>query len=228
MNKGKERQLPTTSSEESPLMSTSNQDLLDVSQTDDNDEGFDMEQVYERFQAKFGPTGSRWLSVIGSLMGISRHKIKNVKILCDGEIEGDFTIGMRSNENNRYLYYISHIAAALPHSAFLFLEALEEDDETVECVIGYHIPTSLPRSLRYFHAADLPLGYKTRKAHILWSMHFATNIKSKFDSRIYQRCAQNANHYIGMDHMLGLLNRIESNIVLTDEEQAIKWPLADH
>ncbi|CAO3590675.1 unnamed protein product [Absidia cylindrospora] len=202
----------------------------------ENYEGFDCEQLRNKFEHKFGPTGSRWLSVIGSLLGTSRQKIKNIEIICDGkEIKGDFTIGklmasgdlankgIQFNKNNRNLYYIGHISAALPQAPFLFLESLQEDDETVANVIGYEISTSLPRSLRYTHAAALPLGPKTRKAHILWSKKFAALIKSNFNTAIYQRRAHEAEMYRNLDHMMCLLNSIESSIVLTNEEKMIQW-----
>ncbi|ORZ14552.1 hypothetical protein BCR42DRAFT_452312 [Absidia repens] len=202
----------------------------------DKYEGFDCGQMKNKFETKYGPTGSRWLSVIGSLLGTSRDKIKNIEIICDGkEIKGAFTIGklmasgdlankgIQFNKKNRNLYYIGQISAALPQEPFLFLEALQEDDETVANVIGYEISTSLPRSLRYTHAAALPLGPKTRKAHILWSKKFAALIKSSFNISIYQRRAQEAEMYRSLDHMMALLNSIESSIVLTNEEKKIQW-----
>ncbi|KAI8340287.1 hypothetical protein BC941DRAFT_450763 [Chlamydoabsidia padenii] len=191
-----------------------------------------------KFITKFGQTGSQSISVIGSFLGTSRQQIQNIVIQCDGQdIQGPRTIGslmdagilaeggIKRNNYNHGVIYIGQIASIMPFSPMLFIEGLrgtvDENDLKHRLFLPStaSIPTSLPLSLRFSHAGGLPLGPKTRLAHLAWSIRFHKAIHSSFDMRIYNLRCKNAYVYADLTDVRDLLASIEKSIVLHESEK---------
>ncbi|KAI8378591.1 hypothetical protein BD560DRAFT_389840 [Blakeslea trispora] len=83
------------------------------------------------------------------------------------------------------------------------------------------IKTSLPNRLQYLQAAALPLGPKTRKAHILWSIKFSQVINKTFRGEIYQMLMKRSEFYKNATNITVLLASIEETITLGTEEESI-------
>jgi hypothetical protein len=119
--------------------------------------------------------------------------------------------------------FMGRIATAMSHSPFLFIEALPNVNDGL---LKRHlfvpkvasIPTSLPLSLRYYNAASLPLGLKTRLAHIAWCRKFEVAIGYQFSIDHYRSKARNAAYYANVTSIVDQLTSIEEKIVLNEDE----------
>jgi hypothetical protein len=212
------------------FFSTSSKPTLDKQEEGSQ---FDPEAIMQSYIHKFGEAGCESLSVTFTFFGKSKRRIGNTTIEFDGQvIVGPRTIASLMDEGalsekcfrlsgfNKDLFYMSTIAAAMPHSPLLFVKALHDvdEDQLKERLFSpkvASIPTSLPVALRYYNAASLPLRPKTRLAHITWCMKFQT-IHFKMDD--YKRKSKVARYYAKMPAVVDLLASIEENIVLNEDE----------
>ncbi|SAL95563.1 hypothetical protein [Absidia glauca] len=194
---------------------------------------FDPEAIMQSYIHQFGEAGCDSLSATFKFFGKSKKRVGNITIEFDGQvISGPRTIASLMDEGslsetcfrvsgfNRDLFYMSTLAAAMPHSPLLFVKNLHDvdDDQLKERLLTpkvASIPTSLPVALRYYNAASLPLRPKTRLAHITWCMKFQM---AYFKLDHYKRKSEMARYYAKMPAVVELLASIEESIVLNEDE----------
>lgn len=173
------------------------------------------------------------LAVIGSLQGSNTTKInKNIQVVCTGDkVKGVNTIkqlvqssiisqkGSKYDSSNEKIH-LNLIAAAMPHAAFQYM-----DDGHTKYIpqkkSRLQIATTLPMKLQYIEAGALPLGAKTRKAHLHWSSQFFKCINCKFNPTIYKRNMGQAVIYENMKWLTKRLDDIEASLTLNAEEKDI-------
>ncbi|KAF1804661.1 hypothetical protein V8B55DRAFT_1498232 [Mucor lusitanicus] len=180
-----------------------------------------------------GEDAVRKLAIIGSLQGINTKKIdKTIKVPCNGDtVKGDKTIQelVESNivsergtkyDSSKKKIHLNLIAATMPHAAFQDMN----DDKATDIVrkkVRHRVQTTLPLQLQYLEAGCLPLGTKTRKAHMHWSSQFLKSINCKFNPTIYKRNMNQAVVYENMEWLTKRLDAIEDSLTLNTKEQDI-------
>ncbi|GAN07102.1 hypothetical protein MAM1_0148d06594 [Mucor ambiguus] len=180
-----------------------------------------------------GKDAVRELAIIGSSQGSNTKKInKTIKVTCSGEVmKGDKTIkqlvqsdiisqkGSKYDSSNKKIH-LNLIAAAIPHAAFQYMNDTQTTD-IVRKKPRHSIETTLPLQLQYLEAGALPLGTKTRKAHLHWSSQFLKSINCTFNPNIYKKNMRQAVVYENMEWLTERLDDIEGSLTLNTKENAI-------
>ncbi|EPB90943.1 hypothetical protein HMPREF1544_02197 [Mucor circinelloides 1006PhL] len=173
------------------------------------------------------------LAIIGSLQGSNTTKIsKNIQVFCTGdEVKGANTIkqlvqssiisqkGSKYDSSNEKIH-LNLIAAAMPYAAFQYMDD-EHTKDIPQKKSRHRIATSLPMKLQYIEAGALPLGAKTRKAHLHWSSQFFESINCKFNPTIYKRNMRQTVVYENIKWLTKRLDDIEASLTLNTEEKDI-------
>lgn len=175
------------------------------------------------------------LAIVGSIQGTNISKIdKNIKIVCSGErVNGTKTIkqlvqcdilskrGSKYDSSNNKIH-LNLISAAIPYAAFQSMMDTNNSNEVFRKKYRSRITTTLPLQLQYLAAGSLPLGPKTRKAHLNWSAQFLKSIRCKFNPVIYKRLMGQSVVYENMESLTQRLDIIEDTLTLNSEEEAIE------
>ncbi|KAL9539366.1 hypothetical protein MBANPS3_010306 [Mucor bainieri] len=183
-----------------------------------------------------GKDAVRKLAIIGSLQGTNTKKInKTISVTCSGEaVKGDKTIqqlvqssiisqkGSKYDSSNKKIH-INLLAAAMPHAAFQYMMKDAQDTDIARKKSRHSIDTTLPLQLQYLEAGSLPLGTKTRKAHLHWSSQFLKSINCKFNPTIYKRGMKQAVVYESMEWLTKELDDIEGSLTLNSKEKDIDF-----
>lgn len=173
------------------------------------------------------------LAIIGSLQGSNTTKIsRNIQVVCTGdEVEGVNTIkqlvqssiisqkGSKYDSSNEKIH-LNLIAAAMPYAAFQYMDD-EHTKDIPQKKSRHRIATTLPMKLQYIEAGALPLGAKTRKAHLHWLSQFFKSINCKFNPTIYKRNMRQAVIYENIKWLTKKLDDIEASLTLNTEEKDI-------
>ncbi|KAI8637143.1 hypothetical protein BD408DRAFT_458719 [Parasitella parasitica] len=190
------------------------------------------DSVVEKATKLIGEDAARQLAIIGSIHGINASKInKDIKLVCNGNIHGKNTIkqlvdsnilskrGTKYDSSNEKIH-LNLITAAIPYAAFQSMDT--NSNQVPKKKKMPRIATSLPVQLQYLEACSLPLGTKTRKAHLFWSFQFLKSINCKFNPAIYTKHMNQAIVYEKMDTLTNRLDTIEASLILSDDEELIK------
>ncbi|KAK4519875.1 NodB homology domain-containing protein [Mucor velutinosus] len=180
-----------------------------------------------------GKDALRKLAIIGSIQGTNAGKInKTIQVPCSGEaVKGVKTIqqlvqsDIISQKGSKYDFsnkkiHLNLIAAAMPYAAFQCMEEAQATD-IARKKSKHSIETALPLQLQYLEAGSLPLGTKTRKAHLHWSFQFLESINCTFNPTIYKRNMRQAVVYENMKWLTERLDDIEGSLTLNAKENNI-------
>jgi hypothetical protein len=118
--------------------------------------------------------------------------------------------------------HLNLISAAIPYAAFQSMMETNNFNLVTRKKYNSRITTTLPLQLQYLEAGSLPLGPKTRKAHLNWSVKFLKSIRSKFNPKIYKRLMGQSVVYENITLLTQRLDTIEDTLALNSEEEAIE------
>lgn len=191
--------------------------------------------VIQKAITMIGEDAVHKLAIVGSIQGTNTSKIdKNIKIMCSGErVNGNKTIkqlvqcDILSKKESKYdssndKIHLNLISAAIPYAAFQSIMDTNNSNQVPLEKYRSRIITTLPLQLQYLETGSLPLGPKTRKAHLNWSTEFLKSIKRKFNPAIYKKLMGQSVVYENMELLTQRLDTIEDALTLNSEEEVIK------
>lgn len=129
--------------------------------------------------------------------------------------------GSKYDSSNNKIH-LNLISAAIPYAAFQSMMETNNFNQVTRKKYNSRITTTLPLQLQYLEAGSLPLGSKTRKAHLNWSAKFLKSIRSKFNPKIYKRLMGQSVVYENITSLTQRLDTIEDTLTLNSEEEAIE------
>ncbi|KAG1502218.1 hypothetical protein G6F54_002511 [Rhizopus delemar] len=147
-----------------------------------------------------------------------RVDLYKVHIHCNGRIQGlqkvdnlDKQIGL----GKQWPLVLRQLAASMPFASLYVVEAMREKGLNVNR-LKKDTETSLPVELQTTEAASLPLGPKTRKAHLRFT---EKRCKGYFDIEYYRSQMAMSFKFKNNLHIRKILGQIERNIILNIEEK---------
>ncbi|OBZ84968.1 hypothetical protein A0J61_06981 [Choanephora cucurbitarum] len=174
----------------------------------------------------FGDSGAMEIAFVGASQGNDISVIGNTDIECTGEVKGKkklrsiFNISGRIFSNEKELKPVWNMSMKQITRDILFagLIHMNRMSNAIKQIFAKPILTSLPVELQYLEAAALPLGAKTRKAHIVWCEKFLKSSGRCFEDKVYYDQMKQANLYKDISTITDILKGIEICIRLHQDE----------
>ncbi|KAI8368639.1 hypothetical protein EDC96DRAFT_505056 [Choanephora cucurbitarum] len=167
------------------------------------------------------------IAFVGAFQGTSIFAIGDTDIECTGEVKGkmklesmfDMAGRIYSSENKLEPVWdmsMKQIARDFPFVELIFMNRMPA---AIKQVFARPILTSLPVELQYLEAAALPLGERTRKAHVIWCEKFLKSSGRIFENKVYYDQMKQANLCKDICTITDILKYVECSIVLWPDEK---------